>query len=53
MYMLILKFFLLQLTDVTINCATEAIIYGVPKDKNDITQDSIKRLNEYIKEQRG
>jgi hypothetical protein len=46
----IVKLFLLQMADTAIDCATEAILFGVPKDENDITQESVQRLTQYIKE---
>ena len=46
----IVKLFLLQMADTAIDCATEAILFGVPKDENDITQESVQRLTQYVKE---
>lgn len=48
--MLILKLALIQMVDTLIDCSVQALVYGVPKDENDITEESVKRLTEYIKE---
>lgn len=48
--MLILKLALLRMVDTLIDCSVQAFVYGIPKDENDITEESVKRLTEYIKE---
>ena len=48
--MFIVKLFLLQMADTAIDRAIEAILFGIPKDENDITQESVQRLTQYIKE---
>lgn len=50
MRLILLKLVLVQLADTFIDCAVQSLMYGVQKDPNDITKESIARLTDYVKE---